>query len=366
MPADLRKLITALSLAWCTSALAVQDCEINGADVNPANGNTTAGKTGIMKCRDRDSGKLVREEEYRNGRAVGYRKFVDFQGETIVANYNENGNRDGESKRYDADGTLVAHERYVNGSTVGVQTHYHKNRQVKRLSFDEPNRTGIASIEYNERGQLTELRCADRSLLEPDRRLCGFDRAADVDFYDSKGNVVAQARYENGKRVAFKALSSPGGLARSEEVQGDRRIARSHFPEGQLRLETTSVGNRKEFEREFARQGQPVRETRWLDGRQSEETLWYLNGQLKSKTRWERDGKDVVIKSDEYWDNGKLQSRTVRDERRRYLGVQQIFDESGALTSEETYERGVLTRRRDYKAGRLVLDEQYFEDGSRK
>ena len=30
------------------------------------------------------------------------------------------------------------------------------------------------------------------------------------------------------------------------------------------------------------------------------------------------------------------------------------------------YERGILTRRRDYKGGRLVLDEQSFEDGSRK
>ena len=234
------------------------------------------------------------------------------------------------------------------------------------MTYSEPNRSDIANIEYNERGQLIELRCGDRPLLEPDRKLCGFDRAADVDFYDSKGNVVAQARYENGKRVAFKGLSAGGGVARSEEVQGERRVVRTNFPDGQLRLETTSVGNRKEFERELARSGQSVRETRWLDGRQSEETLWYLNGHVKSKTRWERDGKDVVIKADEFWDNGKPQARTVRDERYRNLGVQQFFDEAGELISEQTYERGRLTRRRDYKAGRLVLDEQYYEDGSRK
>jgi antitoxin component YwqK of YwqJK toxin-antitoxin module len=330
------------------------------------NGNETAGKTGIMKCKDRETGKLVREEEYRNGRAVGYRKFIDFQGQTIVANYNENGNRDGESKTYDADGTLLAHERYVNGSNVGVQPYDCKNKQIKRLTYSEANRSDIANIEYNERGQLTELRCTDRSVIEADRKLCGFDRAADVDFYNSKGDVVAQARYENGKRVAFKALGSTGTLARTEEVQGERRVVRTNFPDGQLRLETTSVGNRKEHEREFAKSGQPVRETRWLDGRQSEETLWYLNGQLKSKTRWQRDGKNVVVATEEFWDNGKPQSRTVRDERYRYLGIQQHFDESGALVGEETYERGVLTRRRDYKGGRLVLDEQYYEDGSRK
>jgi hypothetical protein len=40
-----------------------------------------------MKCRDRDSGKLVRKEEYRNGRAIGYRKSADFQGNVSVGNY---------------------------------------------------------------------------------------------------------------------------------------------------------------------------------------------------------------------------------------------------------------------------------------
>ena len=79
----------ALALAFPAAALAVQDCEINGQNVNPANGGTTEGKTGIMKCRDRDTGKVFREEEYRNGRPIGYRKFIEFSGDSIVASYNE-------------------------------------------------------------------------------------------------------------------------------------------------------------------------------------------------------------------------------------------------------------------------------------
>src|SRR5678816_3281604 len=98
----------AIVLAIPAVGLAVQDCEISGQHVNPANGATTEGKTGIMKCRDRDTGKLVREEEDRNGRSVGYRKFIEFSGDTISANYNERGNRDGESKRFDPSGTLLA------------------------------------------------------------------------------------------------------------------------------------------------------------------------------------------------------------------------------------------------------------------
>ena len=34
------------------AAQAVQDCELNGQHVNPANGHTTAGKSGLMRCKN--------------------------------------------------------------------------------------------------------------------------------------------------------------------------------------------------------------------------------------------------------------------------------------------------------------------------
>ena len=349
------------------SHAAVLDCELNGESVNPSNGSAYAGKTGIMKCVDRETRKFVREEEYRDGRAVGYRKFVDYQGITHVASYNGKGNRDGEAKQYNAEGTLIADERYVNGSNAGLQTYYYPNRQVRRRSFSEPPKGALASVEYNEQGQVTQLRCGDRPLLGEDRTLCGFDgRASEVTFYSAKGEVAGQARYENGKRLTMTAYAAPGVLARTEEVKGERLVTRVHFPEGMVRLETVSVGNRRESERELARSGQAVRETRWSDGSKSEETLWYLNGQPRSKTKWERDGKVVLVKAEEFWDNGKLQARTVRDERRGPVGLQQRFDESGALVSEAMYENFKLVRRKDYKDGALVRDDEYFEDGSRK
>lgn len=43
----------------------MQDCELNGEHVNPANGYTTEGKTDMMKCKERDTGKRVREQELR-------------------------------------------------------------------------------------------------------------------------------------------------------------------------------------------------------------------------------------------------------------------------------------------------------------
>ena len=38
------------------------DCDLDGQRVNLDNGSTTAGKSGTIVCRDRDSGKIVREE----------------------------------------------------------------------------------------------------------------------------------------------------------------------------------------------------------------------------------------------------------------------------------------------------------------
>jgi hypothetical protein len=48
--------LAAMLLLSSPLAFAVQDCELNGEHVNPANDHTTEGKTGIMKCRERDSG----------------------------------------------------------------------------------------------------------------------------------------------------------------------------------------------------------------------------------------------------------------------------------------------------------------------
>ena len=62
-------------------ALAVESCELNGAHVNPNNGNTTAGKSGLMRCRDGEGGPVVREQELRGGVFMGVVRFFR-EGET--------------------------------------------------------------------------------------------------------------------------------------------------------------------------------------------------------------------------------------------------------------------------------------------
>ena len=62
-------LLSALMFVAAGLAHAVQDCEVGGQNVNPANGSTTAGKTGLMRCKDRDSGEQRAPAEPAKGEA---------------------------------------------------------------------------------------------------------------------------------------------------------------------------------------------------------------------------------------------------------------------------------------------------------
>ena len=50
---------------------AVIDCELNGTSINVNNGAETAGKSGLLRCRQRDGGELQRVQELRDGKTIG-------------------------------------------------------------------------------------------------------------------------------------------------------------------------------------------------------------------------------------------------------------------------------------------------------
>ena len=72
MPRNAVSLAAALAaLCQLPLALAVQVCELDGQHVNPSNGATTAGKTGLMRCREGEGGPVVREQELQQGKFMG-------------------------------------------------------------------------------------------------------------------------------------------------------------------------------------------------------------------------------------------------------------------------------------------------------
>ncbi len=129
-------LVAALLGAASQAALAVEDCTVNGESVNPANGYTTRDKTGIMRCKDRDSGVLVREQELRAGKFEGlvrYHKDGKLSREFSV---NSVGNREGRAREFAPDGTtVVLDETTRNGNTVGLVRAWYPDGTPRRVAW---------------------------------------------------------------------------------------------------------------------------------------------------------------------------------------------------------------------------------------
>ena len=136
------KLICWVAIATMSAGShAQQACDINGEWVNPNNGSTTAGKTGIMRCRERnghESGPVVREQELQNGRFMGIVRY--YKDGVLEREYsvNENGNREGLSRDYAATpgkNPLLREETLRNGTTVGLTRTWYESGQLRRVSF---------------------------------------------------------------------------------------------------------------------------------------------------------------------------------------------------------------------------------------
>ena len=194
-------------LGWALQAAAVQDCDIAGVSVNPANGATTAGKTGLMRCVERDTGQVQREQELRDGRYVGLVRFYE-RGKLLKEHsVNEQGNLQGVGREFGPQGQVVFEGTYDNGQLRGLARRFHPNGKLRRVSFHGTDREPQAAAEFNAEGQLTELRCAAQPQLAPhfdDRSACGFAKAPSrLEFFSDKGILKARGAWQEGRRIRF-------------------------------------------------------------------------------------------------------------------------------------------------------------------
>ncbi|CAN7528363.1 toxin-antitoxin system YwqK family antitoxin [Polaromonas sp. LjRoot131] len=369
-----------LAPAW---AHAVQDCELNGESVNPNHGGTTAGKTGLMRCKDRDSGQPTREQELQGGKFMGlvrYFKDGKLQREYSV---NERGNQHGRSRDFAPGGQVLRDSVYDNGSQMGLARSFHANGQLQRIVFYGPREGGSveqAYAEFNESGQLQALRCGDKPLLAPpadDARWCGFSGgASQLDLFSGKGVLKGRSSYLAGKRVRHETLGEDGKPDYQEELSGSTRTERHFNNAGVKRREIQWLLDGKtsfrEREQEFADSGALTRDRRWSAGKPVSDQSYYLNGQPRSKTEYGGEGDAAWLQTTEFFDSGKTASTGRFSASNRYrqlpLGTHQRFNEAGKLVAESSYdERGRITREKSWDdEGKLLRDDSVFEDGSRK
>jgi len=381
--------------ATALPALAVQSCDLDGQPVNPANGYTTQGKTGLMRCREGEGGPVVREQELKNGVFMGVIRY--FKDGSLEREYsvNERGNRDGPAREWERAANagkpvLVREETYRNGSTVGVARTWYPSGQLRRISFHDDAGREAANAEFTADGQLAELQCTSRAVLgrdADDARWCGHAGAASsVVLYSGKGVAKARVSYEHGERRKSEYLDDKGTVREVQETSAAGGVERTFYADGTKRREVQWVAVAGErgrrvttLDQEFHESGKLVREQRWRagerGGEKASEQLWYLNGQPKEKTEFVAvDGRSLRQETS-FHDNGKKAFegawRTASSAGRGdevATGVHRSWGSDGQLRAERYYdERGRVTRERTFDAtGAVVRDDEVFEDGSRK
>ena len=368
-------------LAMCLPlvAHAAQDCTLAGAPVNPANGSTTEGKTGWMRCVDRETGQLLREEEFRQGQAVGLVRH--YQKGKLVKEYsvNERGNRHGRSREFSESGQVLRDETFDQGEVIGLVRRFHDNGKLRRIGFSMPRQGEQAFAEFTPQGRLAELVCATEPRLVPDvddAALCGFKGPSVVELFGSGAPPRARLTLLQGHRVRQEFLHDNGQPQRLIQLQGEQRTEQRFSPTGvklreqQYRLQ----GSRSwlEMEQVFSDSGTLISDKRWNQGEPTSERTYYLNGQLRHQSVYSQEGSKRLRQASDYGDDGKLTSerRYQREGQGREVpvGIHKVFDTQGRLQSESHFDAGgrLQSERRWDHRGQLVSDEAVFEDGSRK
>ena len=381
------------ALAHAPGAWAIQVCELNGQHVNPSNGATTAGKTGLMRCREGEGGPVVREQELQQGKFMGVVRYYKDGVLEREHRVNERGNRDGVAREWArAEGggksALVREETLRDGRNVGIARSWYPSGQLRRVSAYGDEEKEQASAEFTAQGQLAELRCGTKPALGSDfddRKACGFAGGpSNVTLYSGKGVARARVSYEQGERRKLETLWESGTVRELSEVGANGGVERSFAADGTKRREqqwTTLAGERPRrvtvLDQEFHESGKLVRERRWRPSERGSElqldATWYLNGQPKSRSEYSVADGRTLRRETGFHDNGKKAFEgswqgAAGSRGELPMGTQQTFDPEGRLRGERIYdERGRIKRERELdERGNIVRDDEVFEDGSRK
>lgn len=381
--------VTVVAAAISLHAQAVQVCELNGQWVNPANGNTTAGKTGLMKCRDGEGGPVLREQELQNGVFMGIVRY--FKNGVLEKEYsvNEKGNRDGRSREFAAtpggNNQVLREETLRNSTTVGIARTWYASGQLRRVSFHNDQGNSEAAVEFTADGKLTGLRCASRAQLAPhanDAEWCGHgaQAPASVVLYSADGQRAGTVVHERGVLRKQELVSKDGKPRYQMDATTQGGSERQYSQDGVKRKETewvTQDGRRITVaEREFHDSGTLVRERRWKPADRGAdlqlEQRWYLNGQPREKQEYAMVDGRTEQRESRYHDNGQLSFEGMYviegRGRQRAAGVHKRFDSNGRVRTERHHDaNGRITREREWdESGAVKRDDELFEDGSRK
>ena len=371
--------------AYSASAEAIIRCELDGKPINVSNGAELAGKSGLVRCREEDTGHLQREQELQGGKFIGRERMYDREGRLLrERTVNERGNSHGRVAEFWPDGQLRREETADNGRTQGAVRRFHASGRLERVSFQRDGQE-LFYVEYNSKGQPMRLQCPGTSVLPEDRKPCGYEGAVDTELFAESGARTAQLRYDQGRLLAATEWSSDGVVSAQQLVVEGRRVHKSFYTEGGksvLREERVFTPDERTLRdtrgqllstRRYSASGQLIEQRGFAEGREVQLERWYMNGARRERSVWSGSGKDARLVRETFRDDGQLARREQLDANQWPVGTQQTYHSNGRLGGEEEYgapdARGrnrLVSLKLWDETGKLISDDVILEDGSRK
>ncbi|WP_431110256.1 toxin-antitoxin system YwqK family antitoxin [Variovorax paradoxus] len=374
-------LFTLFPLFTPGAAHAAVECELNGRRVNPSDGSTFLGATGLMRCKDRASGEPQREQQVQNGVFNGLARFYEKGKLAREHILNTSGNIQGLAREFGPEGQVLREATYDDGQERGLVRSFYPGGRLRRVTFYPSTGTDRAFVEFTERGQLSALRCGETAMLAPaadDAQLCGFiGGPSQVQLFDARGFLRSRLSYMLGKRVRSQDFYDNGKPSVQDEIVGNQRTERHFSSEGVKRRETVWLlierNAVRQREQEFSEKGSLIRDQRWNPaGQPVRHDSYYLNGQPRSKSVYSGSGDARAVDITEFYESGQraAHGRYLVTGRGRQVpvGKHQRFSEKGTLLAESSFDaKGRVTRERSWdENGELQRDEHVLEDGSKK
>lgn len=375
-------------------------CMVNGTKVAPGNDvhETFARRKEDAKVQCWRDGKLVTDLTLEKGRKSG--RLTTVQGDRVRQVHYRDDQQHGE-ETLSRSGKVESVSSYERGTRVWLKQYHASGTLARYLHVFE---SGSAELTQREDGKTLKLQCVPEAATIPELRgPCGFSAPSTVELYDGTGKV---ARLETWNRGVLEKRA-PGGSAYGERSEVSFRNGKKHGTErvhdeaGKITATIVWRDGQKDGKEQafFPGSERVAKEVVWKSGQPLEATEYYMNGAPKLRERFEGlEKKDVT----EYWDSGEVAraGRYVMCARASYggayrewcrEGLHRSFYERGARRAEETYHLGKLhgtslhwfeggkpERVEDYvdgrrsklkswnEEGKLVTDEEYEVDGSRK
>ena len=369
--------VAALWLLAAGPAHAALECELNGRSVNLSDAGSITGKTGLVRCKERATGELQREQQLQNGVFMGLARFYEKGKLAKEHTLNAKGNIHGIAREFAPNGQVLREAVYDDGRERGLVRSFYPGGPLRRVTFYPDVGTDRAFVEFTQSGKLSALRCGETPMLAPaadDAKLCGFTGGpSQVELFDERGILRSQLSYKAGKRLRSQNFYDNGKPSVQDEIVGNQRTERQFSSEGVKRRETVwRMHDRsavRQREQEFSEKGALIRDQRWNPaGDPIGDDSYYLNGQARSKSVYRGSGDARTVEITEFYESGQRAAHgrflVVGRGRQMPIGRHQRFSEKGTLLAESIFDaKGRVTRERSWdENGVLERDDQVPDD----